>query len=339
MRPKNWPPSLEVGKTNKHSAQELKARSHELYDDFVLARTGHKPDTRVKKGSLSYIIARYKKSEHWLNLSPHTQRGYEPMLKVIADWCKASGHPHIKHMGTKEIVGFLNRWQDTPRTRKNYKSVLSKLFQVAIEENLVSDNLVRKITLPKSHKRKDTFKVWTLADIERFIKVADQIGKPNVGTAVAIAWEGFRQTDVFNLQEPRDYTNGFFRFKTSKTGEIIKVEVSRYDTIKRLSRRPKSQLLLTVNDSTQMQWGKLSFYHMFKEVREAADMHEYVFRHIRNSAAIYALKAGLNDAEFKQRFGWSKDQVQDMVDYYTDIDQEIIDSGAAKLRDFAEKSR
>ncbi|WP_268123888.1 hypothetical protein [Roseivirga pacifica] len=232
---------------------------------------------------------------------------------------------------------FLDQWREKPRTRKNYKSVLSKIYQVAIDEGFIQENIVKKIALPKSHKINKNFKAWTLEHIDQFVATADDMGLPNVGTAVIIAWESFRQTDVFDLQEPRDYRNGGFIFETSKTGELVSILASP-KTKRRLSLRPKTQLLLTVNDLTGMKWTKNSFRNKFDQVRDKANMHGYVFRKIRNSAAIYALKAGLTDAEFQQRFGWSKATVEEMKLRYSDIDQEIIDSGAEKLRAYQEQN-
>ena len=72
-------------------------------------------------------------------------------------------------------------------------------------------------------------------------------------------------------------------------------------------------------------------------VAEKAGLTDYVFRQIRNSAAIFALQADLNDGEFQQRIGWTKDDVREMRDLYTDKNQKIIARGADKLAE-SEKS-
>lgn len=336
VRPEGWKSSYPIGNTRDHTLDEIIVRGNEFYEDLIKARLKDHLPPRVRKGSLSYLIARYKKSEHWLNLRPDTQKGYEYFIRKIHEWCEASGRPHIKLLTLPTITAYLNLWKDTPRTRKQMKSVLSKVFQIGIEEGFIKDNLVKKIVLPKSKRQRYTYKVWTPEAIDSFVSAADELKLPNVGTAVAIAWEAFRQTDVFDMQEPRDYKDGGFRFFTSKTDELVTIRASQR-TRQRIDLKPRTQLLLSVNDHTQLQWTKDAFYHQFKKVRDKAGLRGYVFRHIRNSAAINALKADLNDAEFKQRFGWSRKQVEAMRDHYTDIEQDIIDSGADKLEAFEGK--
>lgn len=338
LRPEGWLPTYLVGRTDRDTLMQIIERGQELYHELTDARRNINLDiTRLRRGSFSYLVSRYKISEHYLNLKPATRRGYLFYLNTICLWSKASGHAHIRDLTTPTLIAFLNKWQHAPRTRKYYKAILSKLFQVAIEEGYCTKNLTREIRLPKSSTVKN-YQLWRLEDILRAVDVADKLGLPNVGTAIAVAWEGFRQTDIFKLQEPRDYKDGRFVFITSKTGEPIRVLASDR-TQKRLNLRPDTQLLLTVNDATGLVWTKDSFRAQFDKVLKALDMQEWTFRKIRNGAAIHALRAGLNEAEIKQRFGWSLNQVQVMLDYYTDTDQEIMDTGSAKLAAYERNKR
>ena len=331
LRPEGWKALYEVGRTDQHAMHEMISRGNEYYQALLNARKSSELGiVKINKGSLAWLIARYKLSEHYLNLKPATQKGYEHYLNVIRKWSEGSGNPHIRLLTLPTLIEFLDLWKETPRTRKYYKAILSKLFQVGMKEGVITKNPVWEIKLPKSKKKKKKFKVWRLKDIENFAEKADEMGLPNVGTAVIVAWEAFRQTDVFELQEPRDYRNGGFRFDTSKTDEPISMLASKR-TVLRLKKRPKTQLLLTVNDVTGMMWTKNSFYNQFRKVRDACGLQGRVFRRIRNSSAIHALKANLTPAEFQQRYGWTEKSVEAMRDLYTDIDQEIIDEGAKKL--------
>lgn len=330
-RPEGWQAIFEVGRTDRHSVKQIIDRGNEYYEALKASRRSHQlQEIKALKGSLSWLIERYKKSEHYTNLKPATQAGYLHYLATVRKWSEASGNAHIKLLTTPVIVEFLNRWRHTPRTRKYYKAILSKLYQVAVDEGVSEKNPLKEIKLPKSNKKKLKFKVWNAEKIDLFARTADKMNLFNTGTAVIVAWEAFRQTDVFELQAPRDYKNGAFCFETSKTGEPIRILASQR-TVKRLNQRPATQLLLTVNDITGMVWTKNSFYNQFKKVCKECGLKGYVFRRIRNSSAIHALKAGLTPAEFQQRYGWSIKDVEAMRDHYTDIDQDIIDSGAAKL--------
>lgn len=338
--PPGWKTVREVGRTDRHSFAQIVAAGKAFYEELQAARNegGTPAATFVRTGSLSWVIARYKQTEHWTGLRPETQRSYKSFLDTIRKWSKAAGHPHVSRLTPVGITAFLNRWADKPRTRKFYKAVLSKLCFVAVEEGLIPSNPVSKIVLPKSHRRVRRVRLWKEKDIDTFAAQADAMGLANVGTAVVLAWEGFRQTDILRLQEPRDYRGGKFVFETSKTGETVSVRASER-TVRRLATRPKTQLLLTVNDFSGAKWTKNSFLKMFEKVRTACGLEGYGFRHIRNSKAIECLRADLTDAEFRQRFGWAKKDVEAMRSLYTDIDQEILDSGADKLEAFERKRK
>ena len=337
LRPDGWPDKTpEVGRTNKHTIEEIIESGKAFNESLRLAKLGVDAPPRVRKGSLANIVSLYKKSEHYTNLKPSTQHGYLHFLKTIERWSEQSGHPHVRQLTAVGVSAFLDNWKDTPRTRAYYKSVLSKLYAVAIRHGFVSHNIIKEIQLPIARKKREKFSVWTLDDINKAIDTALDMNKPNIARAIAIAWEAFRQTDVFNLQEPRDYKNGHFRFFTSKTDELVQIRASKRTT-KLLSSRPKTQLLLSVNDVTSKVWTKDAFYHQLQKVLRNANLSGHQFRKIRNSSAIRALKADLTNAEFKQRYGWSRKTVEQMRDLYTDIDQEIIDTGADKIEKYEER--
>lgn len=329
LRPEGWPPAINIGRTDQDDISEIIRRGEDNYQKLILKRAGI--SASIRKGSLADVILRYQKTEHWTSLRKTTKEGYKHYLGTIHKWSETSNFPHVDKYQPKHIAAFLAKWKGKPRTRKYYKALLSKLWNCAIEEGLTNQNIVKEIGLPKEKNKKSPFKMWEVEDIDRFVKTADDMGLFNVGTAVTIAFEGFRQTDIFAFQEPRDYQNGKFKFTTSKTGENVSV-YAYPRTVTRLANRPIEQLILTVNDITKRPWTKNAFYNQFSRVCDKAGMKGFVFRKIRNSAAIYGLRFNLTDTEFRQRFGWSKDTVEQMRNHYTDIDQEVMDSAAAKVK-------
>lgn len=329
LRPEGWKPAIPIGRTDRDSINDIIRKGEECYDQLQAVRAGISATPR--KGSLADVIIRYRKSEYWTGLKPSTRHGYEHYLSTIQDWSQAAGHPHIETYQPKHIAAFLAKWKSKPRSRKFYKAVLSILWSVAIQEGFVNHNIVKEIALPKGKNKKSGFKMWEVEDIEKFVQMADVMGLSNVGTAVTLAFEGYRQTDIFSFQEPRDYQNGKFIFKTSKTGESVSVWAYQR-TVSRLAKRPNEQLLLTVHDVTKKPWDKSSFNKKFRAVCAKAGMKGFQFRRIRNSAAIYGLRFDLTDSQFRQRFGWSKRTVEQMREHYTDIDQEVMDGAAEKIR-------
>ena len=201
-------------------------------------------------------------------------------------------------------------------------------------------NVAKEITLAQSKKEKEPFKLWESTHIDIFIKAADKLGYWNAGTAVLLAFEtGQRQTDIFNFQEPRDYKNGRLSFVQSKTGQEISIPATE-KLQKRLRKKPKEQLLLTVNDYSKQKWTHFSFNKVFRKICAEADLEGYVFRKIRNSLTVLGERAGMTDDEFHSIFGWSRNTVKSMKDnHYGSAHQEIADRAISKIETFrSEKS-
>ena len=338
LRPNDWDATIRLGRTDENSDRDIIKRGKQLYEDLKKVRINQdlKIETnRPPKESLAGVIRVYQRSEHWEVLRPATQKGYQHHLNTIWEWSRLSGHPHISKYTAKHLTTFLAKWKDKPRSRKFYKAILSILFEIAIEEGLLSHNIVKEIRLPKNSRKKTPIQIWEEENVRQFINKADELGFPNTATAVLIGYEmGPRMTDIIEFQEPRDYHNGNFRFRTSKTDRLIEVRASQL-LQDRLAKRPKGQLLLTVDDATNKPWTFYSLNKKFRKVRSAAGMDDYVFRYLRNSAAIHAERADFTDAEFEALFGWPRERVRKMIrDFYGDRDQEVADRAVAKLENY-----
>lgn len=333
LRPDGWPPTYKIGHTAHDDLNGIIKRGEELYSELIGKKAG--VFKTIPKGSLSDVITLYKKSEHWEVLKPATKKGYHNPLETINKWSKISGYPHIENYQGKHIAAFLNKWKGKHRSRQLHKAILSILFETAIEQGYINNNIVKQIRLPKTKKDK-SWKLWEDHDVENFIKCADKMGKWNTGTAVLIAYEtAQRMSDVINFQVGRDYKNGRFAFKTSKTGKTINIPVSEW-LRKRLTQKPTEQLVLTVHDATGKPWDMNSLGKSFRSVLDKTELTGYQFRKLRNSRAVHSERAGLSSAEFRSIYGWERPDAM-LRDYYSDRDQSVADGAIEKLNVMREK--
>lgn len=342
LRPDGWKPAHTLGRTDHDAPATIIKRGNDLYAELLSARRNEdlKIDHAPMKGSLADVIHLYRKSEHWEVLKPATREGYIHFLKKIELWSKEAGHPHIRELKAPAIAAFLALWKDKPRARKFYKAMLSILFEQAIEHGYVAANVVKEIRLPKNNKKKRSLVLWEQHHVDTFVAAADAAGEGNLGTAVIIAFEtGQRMTDIMRMMTPRDYKDGRFRFKASKTGKDIFIPATRALQA-RLASRPDTQLLLTVNDATGKQWTKDSLSHAFRDMADQAGLEGHLFRQIRNSAAIHAERADLTDAEFEAIFGWPKENVRKMLtEFYGDRDQTVANRAVEKLEEYRNRGK
>ena len=77
-----------------------------------------------------------------------SKRGYENKLKIFLEWLSVN-HPEIKFISElkkKLIVEFLNDVlnRNSARTRNNYKTDLSSIIQVLVENEIIEQNFIRK---------------------------------------------------------------------------------------------------------------------------------------------------------------------------------------------------
>jgi len=87
-------------------------------------------------------------------VSPSTKRDYESKIKNLSLWL-ATNHPEIKlisQLNKKLIVEFLNDVliRKSARTRNNYKTDLSSIIQVLVDNKIIEQNFVKKIPKLKS---------------------------------------------------------------------------------------------------------------------------------------------------------------------------------------------
>jgi hypothetical protein len=334
-RPENWPATIKVGHTAHDSIKEIVSSGEKIYQEFINFKSGI--IEVVHKGSLNHVIETYKTTDYWQNLKPATKKSYEYLIRIIDEWSRLAGYPHIKIYKVKHLHAFLNKWKEKPKMRREYKNILNILFKIAINEDLIKTNIVKEISFAKTNKVK-TIRVWEQEDINKFVDKADKENMPNLGTAALIAYEtGQRMTDIFSFQEPRDYKDGCFIFKTSKTSKRIYLPATQ-KLKTRLEQKEKSQLLLTVRDNNKRTWDKFFFNKKFRYICSLVGLDGYQFRQIRNSAAMIAERAELTDAEFESIFGWPRDHVRKMMrEYYGDRDPEVAKRGIAKIEEYKNK--
>jgi len=340
LRPDDWPASIRLGTDVDHGLTAIHDYAADLYDQYCRMVKKKPPKNEIRQGTVLHIIRTYLDSDDHRNLRAETQKSYGHLIDKIKAWAQGMGNPDMRNITAPVLYKFLSQLSDRPRQQQYYRAIWRVLFKIAVRHGYVERNIVKDIELPKQRKEKKRLVIWEEADVEHIVKTADALGYFNVGTAVMIGfYTGQRQTDVFRYCEPRDYSDGYFHTYASKTGAIINMHA---DTklIERLNQRPAGQLMLTVNDRTGRPWTKDAFENQFSKIRDKAGMKGYVFRQLRNSAAMHAEAADLTDAEFESVFGWPRHQVRTMLSqHYSDRNQRAAESGIAKLHDYRQKQR
>ena len=133
-----------------------------------------KPKMTVKEG-FDFAIKLKEKL-----VSINTKRDYESKITNFLKWL-SSNHPEIElisELNKKLVVGFLNDVLDrnSARTRNNYKTDLSSIFQVLVDNEIIEQNFIKKIPKLKSvPERNKTYSQNTQEEIFRYLEDNDSI--------------------------------------------------------------------------------------------------------------------------------------------------------------------
>jgi integrase len=345
LRPAGWLATIPLGNDR---ADGLKAVSDAGWQKYNLLQQERRSDQlgeyrRPSIGTFPDVIDKYKDSEDWASLSPATKKGYNNNIEEILIWSKAAGHPALKNFTAAHFYAYLSkRYKDKPRQQQYMKSVLSVLMGFAVRLGYVDRNIVKEVRLSRRSQAKSKYKIipWTESDVQAFMDKADAMGWSSIGTAVLIAFEtGQRQTDVLRMQQPRDYENGVFRFRQSKTGKGVSIPATGW-LQSRLNKIPREQFVLCQCDSTKKTWEPVHFCHRFREVAKAAGLDDHLFKQLRHSHLIMMERAGCDDQEINSHSGHSRVSGKAMRDkaYGLDRDAETAKRAVEKLENFRKKS-
>lgn len=331
-RPQGWPATIKLGRLPETPVEDITRAAYRAYNDYVLLKTGM--TSKIPEGSLWDCCEKYEKSGYFLDLSRATQKDYSDYLRLLRDWSKEKKNPHVKHIEPKHIVTWLNRFHDTPVKQKRAKTVLSIVMGQAMRDGFINANPCRDIKLRKRKTDKRKITIWTDADVDLLIRSADDMGWPSVGIAVLIAYEtGQRQGDVLNMQKPRDYCDGRFIFKQSKTGASMNLRAT-----KRLKARlmdlPDEHLMLVTHDTTGQKWRADTFTHKFRDIADAAGLKNHIFMHLRHSAVLNLESAGCTAGQIAHITGHSLGNVMNILETYRTRSTEVADAAILRLENY-----
>ncbi len=113
-------------------------------------------------------------------LSATTKRGYENKIKNFLKWLKAN-RPEIENitdLDKKVVTTFLNDVLDRtgPRNRNNFRTDLSSVIQVLVDNDIIAQNFIKKIPPLKSvPERNKTYSQDLQEKIFDYLEVADPI--------------------------------------------------------------------------------------------------------------------------------------------------------------------
>ena len=257
--------------------------------------------------SLAWLLARYRETTAWSELSPATRRQRD---NIFAGVIETAGHEPYARITTATILAGKDRRAATPHQARNFLDAMRGLFRWAHKAKLVKVDPTAGVDNPK-RKGGDGFIAWTEEHVAAY-EARWPIGTRQRVWLDVLAYTGLRRGDAVRLgrQHVRD---GVATIKTEKSGFTVEVSLPILPVLaETLAAGPCGDLAFICGERGEP-LTKESFGNMFKDACKAAGVPGSAHG-VRKIAATRAADNGATEAQLMAIFGWTDPK---MAAHYT----------------------
>lgn len=261
------------------------------------------------EGTVADVIAKYKASRYFLNLSDTSKSDYRRYLDFFAGTAVGKYPAHKLTAG--QLEDLRDEFASTPRKANAMLMVLRRALTIAVRRGWIAECpaiTVRQERLPEDPQRDP----WSEGDIALFREKAPQ----RLSLALDLAlYTGQRQGDLLSLKWS-DIRDGEIYFVQHKTGTPLVVPILP-ELAESLSKADKTSIFVLTNKSGRP-WTRYHFRHQFKKWTTELGI-ERVFHELRHTAATTLANAGLDTRKIMSVTG-HKDE-KSLSSYTKKVDQ------------------
>jgi integrase len=278
------------------------------YQAAVMGAVRSRPSgSQVEAGSLAWLIARYRETAIWLELSQATRRQRENIFKQVI--ATAGRTPHTK-VSKDTITAGRDRRAHTPFQARHFLDAMRGLFRWAVEAKQRKDDPTAAVKNPR-RKKGSGFKMWTEDEMQRY-ETRWPIGTRQRVWLDVVAYTGLRRGDLVRIGK-QHVRNGVASLKLEKGGYAVNVTIPILPILQAtLDAGPCGDLTFIVGENRKP-LKKESFGNAFREACDEAGVPGSLHG-VRKIAATRAADNGATVAELEAIFGWHGGQ---MASHYT----------------------
>lgn len=273
------------------------------------------------KGSLEWLIARYRETSVYLALSPATRKQRDNIFENVI---KSGGREPYKAVTRKAIVKGREKRAMTPAQSRNFLDAMRGLFAWAASAEFMPEDPTIGVKNPPRPKTAG-FKPWTDDDVAIYERRWPAGSQQRVWLHVLL-YTGLRRGDAVRIgrQHVRD---GVAALRTEKNGTEVYIKIYR-PLAETLEAGPTGDLAFIVG-ADRKPLTKETFGNYFREACVAAGLDKSAHG-LRKLAATRAAENGATVAELEAMFGWTGGT---MASLYTKAAnrKRLAEAGARKM--------
>lgn len=255
--------------------------------------------------SLSWLIARYRESASWSELSHATHRQRENIFKHII---KSAGDLPYQSICRADIVAGRDKRRETPSAANNFLGTMRGLFQWALEAGFVDADPTTGVRGTK--RSGDGFHVWSEDEINRF-ESKWPIGSRERLALSVLLFTGLRRGDAARLGR-QHIKDGVIQIRTEKTNTLVTIPI--LPALQSIMDASATGDLAIIARHDGQPMTKEGFANWFKTACVAAGVPGSAHG-LRKAGATRAAEAGATIHELNAIFGWTGTQ---MASLYTE---------------------
>jgi integrase len=253
------------------------------------------PATKAAKGTLAWLVARYRETSAWASLSLATRRQRDNILKHVLS---ASGDAPAGEITRRHIVAGIDRRRATPAAARHFLETMRGLFRWALDTEHVEADPTINVKAPR--KAGDGFHAWTEDECARF-EARWPLGTRERLAFDLLLWTGLRRGDVVTLGR-QHVRHGVAMLRTEKTGEPVAVPILP-PLAASIAAGPCGDLAFIAGERGRPMT-KESFGNWFRGACRAAGV-PGAAHGLRKAGATRAANAGATEHELMALYGWS----------------------------------
>ena len=292
----NW--YVRIGKGTRHRIKQ-EFGTPELTAAYHAAIAGEATPTPkkagAKSGTLNWLVARYRDSAAWTQLSMATRRARENIFRHVIE---SAGDEPFASIDRKTIAAGRDRRKETPFAANDFLKAMRGLFRWAADAGFVKSDPTEGV---KGLSRKtEGFHAWTEDEVERF-EARWPIGTRERLALAILLYTGLRRGNAAQLGR-QHVRNGVIMLRTEKTGTQVAIPI--LPVLAEIIAATKTGDLAFIATKTGKPMVKEGFGNWFKDACKAAGVPGSAHG-LRKLGATRAANKGATVAELEAIFGWS----------------------------------